>query len=197
MQNKMWPKTGLEANFFSFFSGLYSELPKILLLILFSLCCDLTSFCIFFNVHSGLSAPPPTAAAAATTTAAAAATAKPEEVHTKHTSADWPSAGIHTHTHFSLLVLFCFCFLLPPLQWLFLFFVISSQLARIMAVLQQQRQVGGLSSSSKLSPSHHGGGGGPKLPVADPMSHPGLAPSVADLHQKNLGPYSGKQLLFK
>lgn len=35
MQNKMWPKTGLEANFFSFFSGLYSELPKILLLILF------------------------------------------------------------------------------------------------------------------------------------------------------------------
>lgn len=68
-----------------------------------------------------------------------------------------------------------------------------------MAVLQQQRQVGGLSSSSKLSPSHHGGGGGggPKLPGADPMSHPGLALSVADLHQKNLGPYSGKQLLFK
>uniref|UniRef100_A0A669DE20 Trinucleotide repeat containing adaptor 6B n=2 Tax=Oreochromis niloticus TaxID=8128 RepID=A0A669DE20_ORENI len=67
------------------------------------------------------------------------------------------------------------------------------QLARIMAVLQQQRQVGGLSGSSKLSPSHHGGsgGGGPKLPGADPLSHPGLAASVADLHQKNLGPYSG------
>nr|XP_046232380.1 trinucleotide repeat-containing gene 6B protein isoform X2 [Scatophagus argus] len=70
------------------------------------------------------------------------------------------------------------------------------QLARIMAVLQQQRQqqqVGGLGSSSKLSPSHHGGvgGGGPKLPGADPLSHPGLVGSVADLHQKTLGPYSG------
>ncbi|XP_026206583.1 trinucleotide repeat-containing gene 6B protein isoform X2 [Anabas testudineus] len=69
------------------------------------------------------------------------------------------------------------------------------QLARIMAVLQQQRQqqVGGLSASSKLSPSHHGGGvaGGPKLPGADPLPHPGLAGSVADLHQKTLGPYSG------
>uniref|UniRef100_A0A8C5GER4 TNRC6 PABC binding domain-containing protein n=1 Tax=Gouania willdenowi TaxID=441366 RepID=A0A8C5GER4_GOUWI len=68
------------------------------------------------------------------------------------------------------------------------------QLARIMAVLQQQRQqqqqVGGLSGSSKLSPSHHGGLG-PKLPMADPLPHPGLSASVADLHQKNLGPYSG------
>ncbi|KAM9336829.1 trinucleotide repeat-containing gene 6B protein [Symphorus nematophorus] len=70
------------------------------------------------------------------------------------------------------------------------------QLARIMAVLQQQRQqqqLGGLGGSSKLSPSHHGGvgGGGPKLPGADPLPHPGLAGSVADLHQKTLGPYSG------
>ncbi|XP_040922746.1 trinucleotide repeat-containing gene 6B protein isoform X2 [Toxotes jaculatrix] len=70
------------------------------------------------------------------------------------------------------------------------------QLARIMAVLQQrqqQQQVGGLGGSSKLSPSHHGGGGigGPKLPVADPLPHPGLAGSMADLHQKTLGPYSG------
>uniref|UniRef100_A0AAQ5Z573 TNRC6 PABC binding domain-containing protein n=1 Tax=Amphiprion ocellaris TaxID=80972 RepID=A0AAQ5Z573_AMPOC len=70
------------------------------------------------------------------------------------------------------------------------------QLARIMAVLQQQRQqqqAGGLGGSSKLSPSHHGGGGGggPKLPGADPLPHPGLAGSVVDLHQKNLGPYSG------
>ncbi|KAG8009015.1 Trinucleotide repeat-containing gene 6B protein, partial [Nibea albiflora] len=69
------------------------------------------------------------------------------------------------------------------------------QLARIMAVLQQQRQqqqVGGLGGSSKLSPSHHGGigGGGPKLPGADPLPHPSLAGSVADLHQKTLGPYS-------
>ncbi|KAF6733703.1 Trinucleotide repeat-containing gene 6B protein [Oryzias melastigma] len=63
------------------------------------------------------------------------------------------------------------------------------QLARIMTVLQQQRQqqVGGLSGGSKLSPSHHGGLG-PKL---DPLPHPGLASSVSDLHQKNLGPYSG------
>ncbi|XP_074518731.1 trinucleotide repeat-containing gene 6B protein isoform X2 [Halichoeres trimaculatus] len=70
------------------------------------------------------------------------------------------------------------------------------QLARIMAVLQQQRQqqqVGGLGGSSKLSPSHHGGvgGGGPKLPGVDPLPHPGLAGSMADLHQKTLGPYSG------
>lgn len=60
-------------------------------------------------------------------------------------------------------------------------------------MLQQQRQqqVGGLSASSKLSPSHHGGGvvGGPKLPVSDPLPHPGLAGSVADLHQKPIGPY--------
>lgn len=75
-------------------------------------------------------------------------------------------------------------------------FVLCAQLARIMAVLQQQRQqqqAGGLGGSSKLSPSHHGGivGGGAKLPGTDPLSHPGLAGSVADLHQKNLGPYSG------
>lgn len=74
---------------------------------------------------------------------------------------------------------------------------LSSQLARIMAVLQQQRQqhqqVGGLGSSSKQSPSHHGGvgGGGPKLPGADPLPHLGLSGSVTDMHQKNLGPYSG------
>lgn len=67
-------------------------------------------------------------------------------------------------------------------------------------MLQQQRQqqAGGLGGSSKLSPSHHGGsivGGGAKLPGADPLSHPGLAGSVADLHQKNLGPYSGLSTL--
>ncbi|KAM3859732.1 trinucleotide repeat-containing gene 6B protein [Diretmus argenteus] len=69
------------------------------------------------------------------------------------------------------------------------------QLARIMAVLrqQQQQQVGGLGGSSKLSPSHlgGGGGGGPRLPGADSLSHPGLVGSVADLHQKTHGPYSG------
>uniref|UniRef100_UPI003AAB16C5 trinucleotide repeat-containing gene 6B protein isoform X1 n=1 Tax=Centroberyx gerrardi TaxID=166262 RepID=UPI003AAB16C5 len=70
------------------------------------------------------------------------------------------------------------------------------QLARIMAVLQQQRQqqqVGGVGGSSKLSPSHlgGGGGGGPKLPGADSLPHPGLPGSVADLHQKTHGPYSG------
>ncbi|XP_055085441.1 trinucleotide repeat-containing gene 6B protein isoform X2 [Periophthalmus magnuspinnatus] len=69
------------------------------------------------------------------------------------------------------------------------------QLARIMAVLQQQRQqqqVGGLGGGSKLSPSHHTAGGmGPKMPGADPLSHSGLAASVADLQQKTHGPYSG------
>lgn len=62
---------------------------------------------------------------------------------------------------------------------------------------RQQQQVGGLGGSSKLSPSHHGGGGGggPKLPGPDSLPHPGLAGSVADLHQKTLGPYSG-ELLF-
>ncbi|XP_056885784.1 trinucleotide repeat-containing gene 6B protein isoform X2 [Takifugu flavidus] len=72
------------------------------------------------------------------------------------------------------------------------------QLARIMALLQQQRQqqqqqAGVLGGSSKLSPSHHGGvgGGGPKLPGADTLLHPGLTGSIADMHQKNLGPYSG------
>ncbi|XP_028990771.1 trinucleotide repeat-containing gene 6B protein isoform X2 [Betta splendens] len=68
----------------------------------------------------------------------------------------------------------------------------TQQLARIMAVLRQQQQIGGLSGSSKHSPSHHGGvvGGGPKLPGADPTAHPNFAGSVADLHQKTLGPYS-------
>lgn len=70
-----------------------------------------------------------------------------------------------------------------------------------MAVLQQQRQqqqVGGLGGSSKLSPSHHGGvgAGGPKLPGADPLPHPGLAGSMADLHQKSLGAYSGEKLSY-
>lgn len=71
-------------------------------------------------------------------------------------------------------------------------FVPCPQLARIMAVLRQQ-QAGGLGGGSKLSPSHHGGigGGGAKLPGADPLPHPGLTGSVADLHQKSLGPYSG------
>ncbi|KAL0179633.1 hypothetical protein M9458_025075, partial [Cirrhinus mrigala] len=64
-----------------------------------------------------------------------------------------------------------------------------------MAVLQQQRQqqqqhVGGTGGSSKLSPSHLGGSG-PKMPMSDPLSHPGLAGSVADLHQKTQGTYSG------
>ncbi|XP_049615162.1 trinucleotide repeat-containing gene 6B protein isoform X2 [Syngnathus scovelli] len=66
------------------------------------------------------------------------------------------------------------------------------QLARIMAVLQQQRQqqqVGSLGGSIKLSPSHHGGSGA-KLHGADTLPHQGLAGSVADLHQKTLGPYS-------
>jgi len=65
-------------------------------------------------------------------------------------------------------------------------------------VLQQQRQqqqVGGLGGSSKLSPSHHGGVGGvgPKLLGSDSLPHPGLAGTVADLHQKTLGPYSGER----
>lgn len=64
-------------------------------------------------------------------------------------------------------------------------------------MLQQQRQqqVGVLGGSSKLSPSHHGGvggGGGPKLPGADTLLHPGLAGSIADMHQKSFGPYSGQ-----
>ncbi|XP_077406524.1 trinucleotide repeat-containing gene 6B protein isoform X2 [Vanacampus margaritifer] len=67
------------------------------------------------------------------------------------------------------------------------------QLARIMAVLQQQRQqqqqVGSLGGSMKLSPSHHSGSGA-KLHGADSLPHQGLAGSVADLHQKTLGPYS-------
>ncbi|XP_061611073.1 trinucleotide repeat-containing gene 6B protein isoform X2 [Phyllopteryx taeniolatus] len=67
------------------------------------------------------------------------------------------------------------------------------QLARIMAILQQQRQqqqVGSLGGSVKLSPSHHGGSGA-KLHGADSLPHQNLAGSVADLHPKTLGPYSG------
>ncbi|KAJ3608353.1 hypothetical protein NHX12_025401 [Muraenolepis orangiensis] len=71
------------------------------------------------------------------------------------------------------------------------------QLARIMAVLRQQQQaggVGGLGGSSKLSPSHLGGGvglGGPKLPGVESLGHGGLGGSVADMHQKAHGGYSG------
>lgn len=68
-----------------------------------------------------------------------------------------------------------------------------------MAVLQQQRQqqqhVGGTGGSSKLSPSHLGGSG-PKMPMSDPLSHPGLAGSVADLHQKTQGAYSGESVFI-
>lgn len=72
-----------------------------------------------------------------------------------------------------------------------------------MAVLQQQRQqqqqqqlggtgVGvGVGLSSKLSPSHLGGVG-PKMPMSDSLAHPGLGGSVADLHPKAQGPYSGE-----
>ncbi|XP_056626883.1 trinucleotide repeat-containing gene 6B protein [Triplophysa dalaica] len=64
------------------------------------------------------------------------------------------------------------------------------QLARIMAVLQQQRQQqgGSAGATSKLSPSHLGG---PKMPMSDPLTHPGLAGSVAELHQKTQSTYSG------
>lgn len=64
-----------------------------------------------------------------------------------------------------------------------------------MAVLQQQRQqqqVGSVGGSSKLSPSHLGG---PKMPMSDSLTHPGLAGSVADLHQKTQSTYSGGSLL--
>ncbi|KAG7491512.1 hypothetical protein MATL_G00004580 [Megalops atlanticus] len=69
------------------------------------------------------------------------------------------------------------------------------QLARIMTVLQQQRQQqqqqgGGAGGGSKLSPSHLGGGG-PKPTMADPLSHPGLGGSLADLHPKTQAGYSG------
>uniref|UniRef100_A0A3Q3LE51 Trinucleotide repeat containing adaptor 6Bb.1 n=1 Tax=Mastacembelus armatus TaxID=205130 RepID=A0A3Q3LE51_9TELE len=72
------------------------------------------------------------------------------------------------------------------------------QLARIMAILQQQKQhqqggvgggaVGG--GSSKLSPSHLGGGLS-KQPMVDPLPHPGMGGSLADLHAKTQGMYSG------
>ncbi|XP_061665949.1 trinucleotide repeat-containing gene 6B protein isoform X2 [Syngnathoides biaculeatus] len=70
------------------------------------------------------------------------------------------------------------------------------QLARIMAIFQQQRQqqqVGSLGGSVKISPSHHGGSGA-KLHGSDSLAHQSLAGSVADLHPKTLGPYSGLDL---
>lgn len=75
----------------------------------------------------------------------------------------------------------------------------SSQLARIMAILQQQRQhqqggVGGAATgggSSKLSPSHLGGGLS-KQPMVDPLPHPGMGGTLSDLHAKTQGMYSGE-----
>lgn len=145
--------------------------------------CLLSSLC--FCLHSGLSAPSPAAATAATTAATAAA-AKSEEVHPKLAAAGWPSTGTYQQNESSFLRHLYTSIPDHPI------FVPCPQLARIMAVLRQQ-QAGGLGGSSKLSPSHHGGigGGGAKLPGADLLPHPGLAGSVADLHQKSLGPYSG------
>ncbi|KAJ8263945.1 hypothetical protein GJAV_G00143390 [Gymnothorax javanicus] len=68
------------------------------------------------------------------------------------------------------------------------------QVARIMALFQQQRQQqqgGGPGGGSKLSPSHLGGVA-PKPTMADPLSHPGLGGTLADLHSKAQGGgYSG------
>ena len=65
-----------------------------------------------------------------------------------------------------------------------------------MAVLrqqQQQQQVGVLGGGSKLSPSHLGVGvGGPKLPGVESLGHGGLGGSVADMHPKTHGGYSGE-----
>lgn len=76
---------------------------------------------------------------------------------------------------------------------------LSSQLARIMAILQQQRQhqqggVGGAAAgggNSKLSPSHLGGGLS-KQPMVDPLPHPGMGGPLSDLHAKTQGMYSGE-----
>lgn len=151
--------------------------------------------CHLFTFHfwSGLSASPPTAAATAAV-AAAADFAKSKEVHAECAAAGWPPTGtLSRRAVFLTLKLFPYRFCEAN------HFQKSNnsfpQLARIMAVLQQQRQqqAGVLGGSSKLSPSHHGGvgGGGPKLPGADTLLHPGLAGSIADMHQKSLGPYSG------
>ena len=70
-----------------------------------------------------------------------------------------------------------------------------SQLARIMAILQQQRQhqhggVGGAAGgSSKLSPSHLGLS---KQPMVVPLPHPGMGGPLSDLHAKTQGMYSGE-----
>lgn len=62
---------------------------------------------------------------------------------------------------------------------------------------RQQQQVGGLGGNSKLSPSHHTPGGvGPKLPGAESLPHAGLSGSVADLHQKPLGPYYSEYMFI-
>lgn len=74
----------------------------------------------------------------------------------------------------------------------------SSQLARIMAILQQQRQqqggVGGAAAGGgnpKLSPSHLGGGLS-KQPLGDPLPHSGMGGALSDLHAKTQGMYSGR-----
>lgn len=75
---------------------------------------------------------------------------------------------------------------------------LSSQLARIMAILQQQRQqqsgVGGAAAGGgnpKLSPSHLGGGLS-KQPLGDPLPHSGTGGALSDLHAKTQGMYSGR-----
>lgn len=75
---------------------------------------------------------------------------------------------------------------------------LSSQLARIMAILQQQRQQqGGVGSAAagggnpKLSPSHLGGGLS-KQPLGDPLPHSGMGGALSDLHSKTQGMYSGR-----
>lgn len=73
---------------------------------------------------------------------------------------------------------------------------LSSQLARIMAILQQQRQQGGVGGAAgggnpKLSPSHLGGGLS-KPPLGDPLPHSGMGGALSDLHAKTQGMYSGR-----
>lgn len=75
----------------------------------------------------------------------------------------------------------------------------SSQLARIMAIIQQQRQqqqvgVGGATpggGNPKLSPSHIGGGVS-KQSMVDPLPHAGMGGNLPDLHAKSQGMYSGR-----